>query len=143
MQYVLSRGFKQQAIVGRDGNGVAATRDPKRPNVFAPKLWEYGVPFSVWEGQAAGKNWTVCLVPDGVVLPAAALADPDIQVLSAASRSGTLTTNERNSVESKIAATDFGALSVKSTDSLDDVITTIRRDALGHAMTPAVTGAKA
>lgn len=130
--FVLSRGVVQAMAISRDAQGRTNGRHPLRTRVFMPKLDDYGVSWSVKEGQALGKTWTVCIVPDGTVIPAAALADPDILVLNQ-TRDVALTLAERTAITTKLALTDFGAsVAVLTGDTLNDVVDKIVKTALGH-----------
>lgn len=129
---LLSRAFIQAAITERDANGMATKRHPVRTSVFAPKLWEYGVPFSVLEGRAAGKNWTVCLVPDTVKLPAEVLSDPDIVVLSATDADADIPIpiGARTGLDTKLLQTDLG-LTLALNETPKELVTRIVKDAFG------------
>lgn len=120
--FVLSRGVVQAMATGRDANGLTNQRHPSRTNVFMPKLDDYGVPWSVKEGRKFGKAWTVCVVPDGTVIPAAAVADPDIFVIDEA-KDTVLSGGRRNAVNNKLAQTDLGVTAVAG----DTVVTLVNK----------------
>lgn len=128
--WVLSRGVVQAMATGRDGNGRVTLRHPGRANVFMPKLDDYGVPWSLkGEAKALGKNWVVCWVPDGTVIPADAISDPDIFVISDA-KDTVLSGGKRTAVNNRLAQTDFG-ITAASGDTVATLINKIVRIALG------------
>lgn len=108
--YVFSRGDFRSRITGRDQDGIANTWNPS-VTPWYPALGTYVSHYSVLEGRGL-KDWTLCVVADGVFVPSQAYLDLEVlqlpeQVLSNQLNIGTLPT-----MNARLQLTDWGVTAV-------------------------------
>lgn len=129
--YFLAILSQQGQVTAWDANGQAATRNATH-TCWAPKLYFYKVDYAVKSGRRVGKNWALCIVPDGFVLPAGVLTDPDIIRLDSgqSDRRRSISAAERDAINAKLALTDLGE-QASTGETLDDVVDRIATT-LGH-----------
>lgn len=78
---------------------------PTRPTTIVPKLYLYmGFNYVVKTGPGA---WSLCVVPDGVAVPAAAQSDPDIIIIPESNLDNTISGAARNNVNAQLSTTDL------------------------------------
>lgn len=108
--YVLSRASEQFVVTARDASGRATARHPTK-RTWAPRLYEYITNFSVISARGA-KDWALCVVDDGQIVPAAADLDPDIRVIPESNLDRVLTVAQRTTINTGLAQTDIGITAV-------------------------------
>lgn len=84
---------------------VVSRMNGTSPKGRVPKLYNYMKDFEV---KAGVKNWAIIIVDDGVVVPPAAEADPDIFVIPESNLNNVLTTPQRNAINTRLNQTDLG-----------------------------------